>query len=107
MAVDNSLTAGARNVELDFHWAGADSRVCIIDDGAGMSESELHEAMRTGSRSPLEERTPEDLGRFGLGLKTASFSQCRSLTVISKVQGGAPCSRCWDLEYVADHDEWR
>ena len=82
--IDNSLTADARNVELHFHWAGADSRICIIDDGRGMSELELHEAMRPGSRSPIEERGPEDLGRFGLGLKTASFSQCRSLTVISK-----------------------
>lgn len=105
--IDNSLTADARNVELQFHWAGADSRICIIDDGRGMSESELHEAMRPGSRSPIEERAPEDLGRFGLGLKTASFSQCRSLTVISKAPGASPCSRCWDLEYVAEHDEWR
>jgi hypothetical protein len=105
--IDNSLTAGARNVDLYFHWAGAESRICLIDDGRGMSETELHEAMRPGSRSPLEERSPEDLGRFGLGLKTASFSQCRSLTVISKPKGAELCSRCWDLEYVADHDEWR
>jgi len=105
--IDNSLTAGARNIDLYFHWAGAESRICIIDDGRGMSESELHEAMRPGSRSPLEERAPEDLGRFGLGLKTASFSQSRSLTVISKSKDAKLCSRCWDLEYVADHDEWR
>jgi hypothetical protein len=105
--IDNSLTADARTVELDFHWAGANSFVCIIDDGRGMSELQLHEAMRPGNRSPLEERTPEDLGRFGLGLKTASFSQCRSLTVISKARSGSAFARCWDLEYVARHDEWR
>jgi hypothetical protein len=105
--IDNSLAADARNVDLYFHWAGGDSRICIIDDGCGMSESELHAAMRPGSRSPLEERAPEDLGRFGLGLKTASFSQCQSLTVVSKASGNMPCSRCWDLEYVARHDEWR
>ena len=82
--IDNSLTAGSRKVDIQFCWAGTGSRISIIDDGCGMSEGALLEAMRPGSRSPVEERSSEDLGRFGLGLKTASFSQCRSLTVISK-----------------------
>ena len=56
----------------------------ILDDGAGMTEPELLEAMRPGSRNPLEDRTAIDLGRFGLGLKTASFSQCRRLTVVTR-----------------------
>ena len=53
----------------------------ILDDGCGMSEAELVDAMRIGSRSPREDREASDLGRFGLGLKTASISQARSLTV--------------------------
>ena len=70
--VDNSLTAGARKIEL---WADTHSEapsIAILDDGSGMTRSELVEAMRPGSRSPLEVRSDSDLGRFGLGLKTAS-----------------------------------
>lgn len=72
-----------------------------------MVEDELREAMRPASRNPLEVRDPSDLGRFGLGLKTASFSQCRELCVISKKNGGALAIRTWDLDYVAEKNEWR
>ena len=60
--IDNSITAGAGNIWLNFHWSGANSRVSILDDGCGMSETELVDAMRIGSRSPREER---DSGRPG------------------------------------------
>lgn len=64
--------------------------------------------MRPGSRSPLETRTDADLGRFGLGLKTASFSQARELTVVSRSQGApSPATRRWDLDVVAETREWR
>ena len=66
-----------------------------------MTEGELLEAMRLGSRSPLEERAQSDLGRFGLGLKTASFSQCRVVTVVTRVNGTTTSAR-WDLNYIAD-----
>jgi hypothetical protein len=105
--IDNSIAAKGKNIAIDFLWAGKDSRIGIVDDGAGMSESQLLEAMRPGSKHPLEQRSPEDLGRFGLGLKTASFSQCRCLTVISKVKGGVPHSRCWNLDYVTETKQWR
>src|SRR5689334_12694908 len=72
--IDNSISAGAKNVWLTFFWDGSESYVSIRDDGKGMTETQLINAMRPGSRSPLEEREPDDLGRFGLGLKTASFS---------------------------------
>ncbi|MCK4790053.1 MAG: ATP-binding protein, partial [Desulfobacteraceae bacterium] len=81
--IDNSVFAEAKNVWIYFHWNGADSFIRITDDGWGMSEGDLYEAMRPGSKSPLELRKPSDLGRFGLGMKTASFSQCRRLTVVS------------------------
>ena len=71
--VDNSISAGARSVSIDFHWQGSESTVSITDNGSGMDESTLIDAMRLGSKSPLEERAKSDLGRFGLGLKTASF----------------------------------
>lgn len=105
--LDNSIAAHARNLWIDFHWAGPDSRVSIVDDGDGMNEGTLAAAMRPGSANPLDSRKPDDLGRFGLGLKTASFSQCRKLSVWSRQDGGDIAGRCWDLDYVAKHDEWR
>src|SRR5450759_4621391 len=96
--IDNSITAGAKNVWLKFFWNGENSSISIKDDGCGMSEKDLINAMRPGSRSPLEEREPEDLGRFGLGLKTASFSQCRRLTVATKSAKLMIAIRCWDID---------
>ena len=106
--VDNSISAQARNVWVTFHWDGAHSFVSVGDDGRGMDEAGLTEAMRLGTRSPLEERQPSDLGRFGLGLKTASFSQCRRLTVWTRVSQEICLSvRCWDLDYVNQTGQWR
>jgi hypothetical protein len=104
--VDNSIFAEARNVWVDFTWTGEDSTICVTDDGKGMTEEELVNAMRPGSRNPLESRDPKDLGRYGLGLKTASFSQCRRLVVRSKTPGGSLATRCWDLDFVALRNKW-
>lgn len=105
--IDNSISAGAKNIWLKFYWNGENSILSLKDDGCGMSESELVRAMRPGSRSPLEERDPEDLGRFGLGLKTASFSQCRKLTVATRSTGQNIAIRCWDIDQVVKTGEWR
>lgn len=104
--IDNSITARAKNVWVEFFWNGPDSWIRVDDDGVGMTEGELVAAMRPGSRSPSDERDREDLGRFGLGLKSASFSQCRLLTVRTRAQG-AVSSRAWDLDEVARTSEWR
>ncbi|WP_111748842.1 ATP-binding protein [Salinisphaera orenii] len=103
--IDNSLTAGAGNINLLVDIEGAESAIGLLDDGHGMRESELLEAMRPGSRSPLEKRDQSDLGRFGLGLKTASFSQCRRLTVVSK-RDGVSTAAIWDLDEVVRTDSW-
>src|SRR5690606_6461766 len=79
--IDNSITAGADNVWIDYEWKCSKTSLSILDDGNGMNNEQLIQAMRPGSRSPLEERSSNDLGRFGLGLKTASFSQSRKFTV--------------------------
>ncbi len=105
--VDNSIAAAATTIWITFHWAGAHSAITILDDGRGMTEGTLLEAMRPGTQSPLEERGPRDLGRFGLGLKTASFSQCRSLSVATRQRGARLAIRRWDLDYVEQHNEWR
>jgi len=98
--VDNSISAQARSVSMRFAWDGESSNVAILDDGVGMDAVELDGAMRLGERSPLESRAADDLGRFGLGLKTASFSQCRRLTVASMRDGLMNCLR-WDLDVLA------
>jgi hypothetical protein len=99
--VDNSVSAGATSVEIGFLWDRAESRVFVVDDGRGMDDAELESAMRLGEKSPLDERAPEDLGRFGMGLKTASFSQCRRLTVASRRRGGVQSCLRWDLDEIA------
>jgi hypothetical protein len=99
--VDNSVSAGAREVRLDFVWEGPRSRISVLDDGHGMDDAALERAMRLGDRSPLAERDPTDLGRFGVGLKTASFSQCRRLTVASVKEGSTTCCLRWDLDVIA------
>ena len=99
--IDNSIAAGAKSVWLEARWAGRDSWFTIADDGVGMSETELRDAMRLGSKNPRLERDPVDLGRFGLGLKTASLSQCRRLTVFSRQKGSSIQVRRWDLDHLA------
>ncbi len=98
--IDNSVVAGAKNVEVQFVWDGAQSRASVLDDGRGMADAELESAMTLGDKSPLDERASGDLGRFGMGLKTASFSQCRRLTVTSLKAGATSCLR-WDLDELA------
>ncbi|MFC4640025.1 ATP-binding protein [Deinococcus hohokamensis] len=105
--VDNAISAQARTIRLDFQWNGEHSSVSFLDDGTGMTAPELVEAMRPGGRGPLDARAAHDLGRFGLGLKTASFSQCRRLTVATRRAGGAVVVRRWDLDYVGQTGEWR
>lgn len=106
--VDNSVSAGASEVRIDFAWADEASRISVLDDGRGMDDAELEKAMRLGDKSPLDERAPEDLGRFGMGLKTASFSQCRRLTAASVREGGSLCCLRWDLDALAarPNDGW-
>ena len=102
--VDNSISAKAESVSIHFAWNGDSSNVAILDDGSGMDATALDAAMRLGKRSPLELRAPNDLGRFGLGLKTASFSQCRRLTVASMCGGVLNCLR-WDLDVLASSQD--
>ncbi|WP_442776050.1 ATP-binding protein [Sphaerotilus montanus] len=102
--IDNSISAEAQSVEIEYDATG-DPYVAMLDDGRGMNPAELTQAMRHGSRNPADHRHANDLGRFGLGLKTASLSQCRVLTVVSK-QAGVLAARCWDLDVVQDSGRW-
>ena len=102
--VDNSIAANADKVDISF-FPKDEAYISILDNGAGMNEEELDRAMQYGSRNPLEAREEKDLGRFGLGLKTASLSQCRRLSVVSK-QGNAILGRRWDIDHVASVGDW-
>ncbi len=104
--IDNSISANAKNIWISFEWKGAETWLSIKDDGSGMNNEELIQAMRPGSKNPLEDRNSKDLGRFGLGLKTASFSQARKLTVISKKAGFNTVFWTWDLDYVKETGNW-
>ena len=103
--IDNSITAKASEVHIYFSFDLHNSYISIFDNGIGMNEDELKNAMKLGSFDPILSRKQEDLGRFGLGLKTASFSQVSKLTVISK-QENEVHGRCWDLDHVAKTRKW-
>ncbi len=106
--VDNSIAANARDVAVHLEWAGPESWVRIVDDGDGMDDAALEAGMRLGARDPRAERAATDLGRFGLGLKTASFSQARRLTVASRQNGGPVVCLRWDLDLIGQESgaEW-
>ncbi|OCA86015.1 hypothetical protein A8F94_14320 [Bacillus sp. FJAT-27225] len=102
--LDNSITAKANNIQISCI-PNPKTVFTLLDDGTGMTNSELIDAMRLSAKDPDSEREESDLGRFGLGLKTASFSQCTDLTVLSKKDDVISIKQ-WDLEYISKENEW-
>ncbi len=102
--IDNSITARARRIDITclFDDEG-DCSVRIRDDGIGMERDELLRAMCPASTHPETVRPTDDLGRFGWGMKSASFSQCRILTVVTLRNGRTNAAR-WNLDDIA---EWQ
>ena len=103
--IDNSITAKATRIDILADLDPSSLRIGILDNGSGMTEPELIAAMKPGSRNPRDVRNPTDLGRFGLGLKTASFSQCRRATVVTRIDGKISAA-IWDLDFVAEEEDW-
>ena len=101
--IDNSISADATRIDINFD--SQKKYVSILDDGNGMSKNELLRAMKYGSKSIFDIRDPEDLGRFGLGLKMASFSQCRKLTVVS-IKESEFAGAIWDLDVIKEKNAW-
>ena len=103
--VDNSISAGAARIDVHLEFDGADSRLFVIDDGRGMTANGLTEAFRFGSR---REYARNELGRYGLGLKTASLSQCRAVTVSSRSSTAHRriSTRTLDLDLIERFDDW-
>lgn len=104
--IDNSIAANAKNIWIEYYWEGENTVLSILDDGKGMTNEDLIQAMRPGSKNPLDVREKNDLGRFGLGLKTASFSQTRKFSVISKAIDSIPYLWSWDLDFVNKSKSW-
>ena len=108
--IDNSISAAANNIhiKIDFNEKKNDFYLEIIDDGFGMNREQLKIAMKLGSKNPNHVRASSDLGRFGLGLKTASFSQCRSLNVESFSKATKETnSFTWDLDKIVEFGSWK
>lgn len=102
--LDNSITAKAKYIKI--HVVSEPELIfSVLDNGLGMDSLELVEALRLGTKNPESKREKTDLGRFGLGLKTASFSQCKRLTVISK-KNRIVSVRQWDLDYISNKNQW-
>lgn len=103
--IDNSISADASKIDIFCEPSAPQPILVILDDGRGMDAAGLLAAMRHGAANPRAERAPKDLGRFGLGLKTASFSQCRSLTVVSAKDGSLTGAE-WNLDVIDKADDW-
>jgi len=103
--IENSIAAGATEINLFSDVTNGDPRIAILDNGSGMTESELIEVMRPGNRSPLAPGKSVHSRRVGIGLKRGSFSLCRRLTVVSR-KDGSTCVAIWDLDRSAEANDW-
>jgi hypothetical protein len=103
--VDNSLAAEASAVSIQFSMDVEEPFLAILDDGKGMSAERARDAMRLAGTGTNIQRGERDLGRFGLGLKTASLSQCRRLTVVTK-SAGVTTGLVWDLDHLLESERW-
>lgn len=103
--IDNSLDAGSSRIEVGGDVSDIPEWLWIADDGTGMTIDQMADALRLGAVSSLDSRGHEALGRFGLGLKTASFSQCRSLSLVSK-KDGETNAVCFDLDELQATGDW-
>ena len=106
--IDNSITAGAGQIEILVDTSKEPFWLFLADDGKGMSVDALAASMKFPSSSPEDNREINDLGRFGLGMKTASFSQTRAFTVLSRPKGTHTFhGRTWDVGYLQREKEWK
>jgi hypothetical protein len=102
--IDNSIAAGATDVAVEIEFAGPDSTIYIADNGCGLNARGMIEALRFGSRRTYGSG---DLGRYGLGLKTASLSQARCVTIVSRsADRKRPLWMSLDLDLIAEFDDW-
>jgi hypothetical protein len=105
--MDNSISAKADKIEILTEHLFDKTSVFIADNGGGMTEDELSVNLQFPSMDMDKEREESDLGRFGLGLKTASFSQTRRFTVISRKKNTTEYSALtWDVNHLRKTEKW-
>lgn len=97
--VDNCISAKAKHIDIIFETEKM--RILILDDGIGMTAQALIENMRIGSSDPSKQRDDTDLGRFGMGMKTAAFSLGKRLTVVTRFEE-TTSNAAWDLDKIPD-----
>ncbi|GAB3550968.1 ATP-binding protein [Spirosoma fluminis] len=106
--IDNSISAGADKIEILVDTENLPFTLFLADNGNGMDEECLRKSMRFPSSSLELQRDTVDLGRFGLGMKTASFAQTRKFTVISRPKSEEGyTARTWDVEHLKIIKEWQ
>jgi len=104
--IDNSITAKAKKINIICPPETDNPFLTIVDNGIGMEPEELIQNMRIGCKDPNQKRDAGDLGRFGSGMKTASFSHARRLTVISHKKGKKIAAACWDIDEIEEKNAW-
>lgn len=105
--MDNSITANASRIEVLTKIDSEPFLLFLSDNGDGMDKVSLKKNMQFPSKSPEESRDISDLGRFGLGLKTASFSQTRKFTVLSRKKGSKDFfGLTWDVNHLMRSGKW-
>tara|TARA_B110000967_G_C18847207_1_gene542631 strand:+ start:112 stop:1605 length:1494 start_codon:yes stop_codon:yes gene_type:complete len=107
--IDNSLPVNSKRINVTINFLNGDLAnlyVLIEDDGKGMDKGELQNAMDLSAKDLNSKRNAMDLGKFGLGLKSASFSQCKNLLVISKRKNTPISAMQWDLNFVTKNNDW-
>ncbi len=96
--IDNSINAKATKIFINAKYNKGNPLVEILDNGKSMTKEELIQCMKLPSSNPEKDiRKEDDLGRFGMGLKSSSFSQCRKFSVLAKRQNQAYLAS-WDLD---------
>lgn len=103
---DNSISAECSNIRIFSPPGMTAPYITIVDDGHGMQQDELLSNMIIGCKDPSADRNAKDLGRFGSGMKTASFSQARKLIVLSKTKNTEIVGACWDIDRIIEEDTW-
>ena len=97
--IDNSINAKASHVLVRLiHDGERIVRVLIADNGSGMNDTKLREAMKFGSE---QKNDGKSLGKYGMGLKVASLGYAQTLTVLTRQQkyvGG----RRWTVDGISD-----
>ena len=105
--IDNSISANANKIEILTEHLQDKTSIFITDNGIGMTSEELTTNLQFPSMDMEKEREETDLGRFGLGLKTASFSQTRKFTVISRKKNTPEYSALtWDVNHLRKTKKW-